>query len=91
MKCSLNLIMTQLKDGRFAKFCHTPLNHRFHLVIWCLSSERHFGAVTVKFSLNCITAQKMNNLQNTVKRFRIIVFRKCFAADHQSDILDLLL
>ena len=34
---------------------HAP-NYRFHLVIWCLSSERQFGAISVKFSQNCITA-----------------------------------
>ena len=31
----------------------------------------------------------MTNLQNTVKRLKIIVFRKYFAADHQCDILEL--
>ena len=72
------------KDDHFAKFCHTPLNHRFHLVIWCLSSERHFGAVSVKFSLNRITAQKMTNLQNTVRRLIIIVLSLSYDAYHQS-------
>ena len=43
------------QDGRFAKHCQTPLNHRFQLDLWCLQSERHFEAVTVKFSLNAIT------------------------------------
>ena len=33
------------KDGQF--FFYTPLNHCFYLVSWCLSSERHFGAVSV--------------------------------------------
>ena len=33
----------------------------------------------------------MTNLQNTVKRRGIIVFRKYFAADYQCDILDVLL
>ena len=60
--------------GRFAKFCHTPQTHRFNLVIWCLSSERHIGALTVKLSLNPIMTQKMADLQNSVTRFWIIVF-----------------
>ena len=79
------------KDGRFAKFCHTPLNRRFYLVIWCLSSESHFGALSMKFSLHRIAAQTMTYLQNTIKRPGIIVASKCFAADHQCDILELLL
>ena len=41
----------------------TNLNERFPLVILCWSSERHFGAVSVKFSLNLITKQKMANLR----------------------------
>ena len=32
---------------------------RFYLVIWCLSFKRHYGAVTVKFSLNSIITQKI--------------------------------
>ena len=79
------------KDDQFAKYCHTPLNPRFHLVFRCLSSNRHFWTVTLKFLLNPITKETMTNLQNTVKRLGIIVFRKCFAADHQSDVLELLL
>ena len=75
------------KDDQFAKYCHTPLNLRFHLVFWCLYLNRHFGTLTLKFLLNLITKETMTNLQNTVKRLGIIVFRKCFAADHQSDIL----
>ena len=61
------------KDGQFTKFCHTAINHRLHLVIWCLSCERHFGAISVKFSQNCITAKKMTNLQNTIRRLKIIL------------------
>ena len=79
------------KDDQFAKYCHTPLNARFHLVFRCLSSNRHFWTVTLKFLLNPVTKETMTNLQNTVKRLGIIVFRKCFAADHQSDVLELLL
>ena len=79
------------KDDQFAKYCHTPLNLRFHLVFWWLSSNRHFGTLSLKIWLKPITKEKMTNLQNTVKRLRIIVFRKCFAADHQSYILELLL
>ena len=78
------------KDDQCAKYCHTPLNLRIHLVFWCLSSNRHFGTLTLKFLLNPITKETMTNLQNTVKRLGIIVFSKCFAADHQSDVLELL-
>ena len=42
------------KDDQFAKYCHTPLNLRFHLVFWCLSSNRHFRTLTLKFLLNPI-------------------------------------
>ena len=61
-----------------------PLNHRFHLVILFLSSKRHFGAVNVKFSLNCISSQKMTKLQNTVRRLIIIVFSLSYDAYNQS-------
>ena len=70
------------KDDQCAKYCHTPLNLRIHLVFWCLSSNRHFGTLTLKLLLNPITKEKMTNLQNIVKRLGIIVFRKFFAADH---------
>ena len=36
------------KDDQFAKWWETPPNHRFQLPIWCLSSKRQFGALTVK-------------------------------------------
>ena len=55
-----------------------PLNHRFHPVIWCLSPEWHFGDVSVKFSLNPTTAQKMANLRNTVRRLIIILLSLYF-------------
>ena len=42
------------KDDQFAKYCHTPLNLRFHLVFWCFSSNRHFRTLTLKFLLNPI-------------------------------------
>ena len=79
------------KDDQFAKYSHTSLSLRFHLVFWCLSSNQHFGPATFKFLLNPITKETMTNLQNTVKRRGIIVFRKYFAADYQCDILDVLL
>ena len=62
------------KDDQFAEYCHTPINLRFHLVFWCLSSNRHFGTLTLKFLLNPITKETMNNLKNTVTRLKIIVF-----------------
>ena len=70
------------KGDKFGKYCQTPLSLPFHLVFWCLSSNRHFGTLTLKLLLNAITKEKMTNLQNIVKRLGIIVFRKCFAADH---------
>ena len=79
------------KDDQFAKYSHTPLNLRFHLVFWCLSSNPHFGPLTFKFLLNPITKETMTNLQNTVKRLGNIVFSKCFAADNQSEILHFLI
>jgi len=79
------------KYDQFEKYCHTPLNLRFHLVFLFLSSNGHFGTLTLKFFLKPITNKAMTNLQNTVRRRGIIVVRKCFAADHQSDIFELLL
>ena len=79
------------KDFQFPRYCHTPLNLRIHLVFLCLSSNRYFGTLTLKFILNPITKDMMINLQNTVKRLGIIVFRKCFAADHHTDILEFFL
>ena len=78
-------------DFQLARYCHTPLNVCFHLVFWCLSSKRHFGTLTLKFLLNPITKDMMINLQDTVKRHGIIVFRKCFPADHLTEILEFLL
>ena len=66
------------KDCRFLKFFCTTLNHPFCLVIFYLSSEWLFGAVSVKFSLNLITKIKMTNLQNTVRRLIIILFSLFF-------------
>ena len=74
------------KDDQFAKYCHTPLNLRFHLVFRCLLSNRHFGSLTLKFLLSPITKETMTNFQNTAKRLGTVVFRKCFDANHQSEI-----
>ena len=79
------------KDFQFARYCHTPFKLRIHLVFRCVSSNRHFGTLTLKFLLRRITKETMTNLQKTVKRPGIIVFKKCFAADHHSDILEFLL
>ena len=79
------------KKEQFAMYCHTSLNIRIHLVFWWISSKQHFATLTLKFLLNPITKETMTNLQNTVKRRGIIVVRKCFAADHQCDVLELLL
>ena len=79
------------KDDQCAKYCHTPLNFCIHLVFWCLSSKGRFGTLTLKFLFNPMTKETMTNLQNTVKRLKIIVSMKYFAADRQCDILELLL
>ena len=79
------------KDDQCAKYCHTRFNLRIHLVLLCLSLKRHFGTLALKILFNPITKKTMTNLQNTIKRFGIIVFRKCFAADHHSAVLELLL
>ena len=71
-------------------FCHTPLNHRFHSFIECLSSEQHFGAVSMKFSLNRIAAQKVTTLQNTVRRLIITVLSLSYDAYNQSVTFKLL-
>ena len=57
------------KDGQFIKHCHTPLNNRFQLNLWCLPLVQH-----VKLSLNAITTQKIADFQNSVICHRIIVF-----------------
>ena len=46
----------------------TPQIYRFNLVLWFLSSRRHFIGLTIKYSVKPITSQKMLNLENTVKR-----------------------
>ena len=38
---------------------------RRQLALWCLSSQRHFGALTVKFSLNPIKTKQLANLEDT--------------------------
>ena len=43
-----------------------PQNHRSLLLLLCLPSERHFGALTMKLSLNPIMTQMMGDLQNCV-------------------------
>ena len=78
------------KKEQFAMYCHTSLNIRIHLDFWWISSKQHFATLTLKFLLNPITKETMTNLQNTVKRRGIVVVRKCFAADHQCDVLELL-
>lgn len=86
VKSSLHLILRP-KKGQFAKYCQTPLNHYFQLVSWCLLSEQHFGAVTVKFSLNPITTQKKAKIRNGVRRLQMIVFSESYG-DYQHNILE---
>ena len=68
----------------------TPQIYFFYLVLWLLSSRRHFIGLTFKYSVNPITNQKMLNLENTVTRLKSIVLSKTYGADHASDTLDLL-
>ena len=79
------------KKKQFAKYCHTPLNIRVHLVFWWISSKRHFGALTLKFFLNPITKETMTNLQNTVTRLLFTVFRSSVFTNRVSKILKSLL
>ena len=76
-------------DGQFKKYCQTLYNPRSLLVLWYLPSEGYFGALTVKLWVNPITAQKMANLQNTLRRLKIIVLSLSYGAYHQRDILEL--
>ena len=62
-------------DDLFAKY--TSLNLRFDHAFLCFPSLSAFGAFTVKFSLNLITAQKMASLQKIVRRL-IIIFLSSF-------------
>ena len=77
-------------DGQFVKHWHAPLNQRFQLNVWYLSSQRYFKALNVKLTHNPIMTQKMANLQNAVTRFRIIVFIWLFGSYRVSDTLELL-
>ena len=79
------------KDDQCAKQCQTSFNLRIHIVLLFLSSNRHFGTLTLKLLFNPITKKTMTNFQNIVKSLGIVVFRKCFAADYQSAVLELLL
>ena len=83
-----NPITTQ-KITNLKKFGHTPPNHRFCLAICCLLSSRHFGAFSVKFLLNRTTAQKMTNLQKSVRRLIIIFLSLSYGSYYQSFILEL--
>ena len=74
------------KDGKVSKYCHMPLNHRCRVVLGCLSSERQFAAVTIKYFLNTITTQKIDNLQNSVSYLKIFFSTLSFGANHQNDI-----
>ena len=64
-----------------------PRNHRFLVVLCGLSSKWHFRAVSVKFSLNPIPAQKMTNLKKTVRRLIIIVLSLFFLLIIRASIL----
>ena len=78
-----------LCDDRTQRSLHY-FNLRIQLRLLFLSWNRHLGTLALKFLFNFTTRETMTNLQNTVKRLGTIVFRKCFAADHHSNILELL-
>lgn len=52
----------EAKDGQYSNNCHTPLNNRFQVVLWCLSSRRHFGTRTWNFLLKPIMTKNMAKL-----------------------------
>ena len=81
-----DLYLTRLLSKKRPIFKTLSHASKSKLFLWCLSSERPFGAVTVKFSLNTIRTQKMENLQNGVRRLEIIVFSQSYRAYLQSDI-----
>ena len=64
-----------------------PLNQRFHVVLWCFSSERHFSPLTAKASPNPITTRNIANLQNAIRRIHIITFSWLWGPYHQSKML----
>ena len=78
------------EHGQFVKHWHTFVNHRDQLTLWCLPSERHFEAITVKLSLNAITTKEIADFQNSVTCLLIIVFISSFGGLHHSHILELL-
>ena len=88
MKLLLKPITTK-KITNLKKFSHTRPNHRFCLAICCLLSSRHFGSFSVKFLLNRTTAQKMTNLQKSVRRLIIIFLSLSYGSYYQSFILEL--
>ena len=63
-------ILTQppydLNEAHFQKYFQTLLIYCFHIVLWFLSLERHFKAITLEFSVNSITTQKMANLKSSI-------------------------
>ena len=78
-------------DDQFAKYYHTPWNHRCQEVLCCWSSVRHFAALTIKFPLDPILAQNMANLQDTLTGLILTVFRWSIFAYHVRNILKSLL
>jgi len=67
---------------------HLRQNHSFLLVLQYLSSERPFETLTLKFSLNPITTQKIiGKFQNTGTGLWIIVSSMSYITYHQSDNL----
>ena len=69
MKLSPNPIWTK-KLTTLQNCCETSKNHRLPLALLSLSSERHFGALTVKCSLNSTTTQEIASFQITVRRLQ---------------------
>ena len=61
----------------------------FKLVLWCLSSQQQFGALTVKSPLTHLT-RNMANLKNSVTHLLITIHSFSYGAFYVSDIYELI-
>ena len=71
LRWNSHLTSLRPKDGQFAKYCRTSLNHCFSLVLLSLSSARRFAGLTVNSLFNLFTTKIMGTLESTVKRLII--------------------
>ena len=58
------------KDDHIAKYCHKSRHLRVHLVFLCLSSNRCFGTLTLKYLLNPIINETMSKQCQTPHNIR---------------------